>query len=161
MSAGERRLEAAARAGLPNIVSVGATDMTNFGPIDTVPEKYKDRKLYEHNPVVTLMRTSTEEAAQVGGFIAGKLKSHAKDPNKIQVFLPKGGISMIATPGGPFEDAEADAAIFSAIREGLGDSSIEVVEKEDAINNETFAHSIADALVAKMGLGRKSLNAVP
>ncbi|KAF7452751.1 UPF0261 domain-containing protein [Pyrenophora tritici-repentis] len=161
MSAGERRLEAAAKAGLPNIVSVGATDMTNFGPIDTVPEKYKDRKLYEHNPVVTLMRTSTEEAAQVGGFIAGKLKSHAKDPNKIQVFLPKGGISMIATPGGPFEDAEADAAIFSAIREGLGDSSIEVVEKEDAINNETFAHSIADALVAKMGLGRKSLNAVP
>ncbi|KAH6644306.1 hypothetical protein C7974DRAFT_371444 [Boeremia exigua] len=65
MSAGPKRLEAAAAAGIPNIISVGATDMTNFGPLNTVPERYKDRKLYEHNPVVTLMRTSQQEAAQV------------------------------------------------------------------------------------------------
>lgn len=156
MSAGEHRLEAAAEAGLPNVVSVGATDMTNFGPIGTVPEKYKHRKLYEHNPVVTLMRTSTEEAAQVGEFIAAKLRGHAKDPKAIQVFFPKGGISMIATPGGPFEDPEADAALFSAIRRGLQDSDIEIVEAEGTINEEIFAHTIADALVAKMGIGRKA-----
>lgn len=156
MSAGEHRLEAAAEAGLPNIVSVGATDMTNFGPIGTVPEKYRERKLYEHNPVVTLMRTSIEEATQVGEYIAAKLKSHAKDPKAIQVFLPKGGISVIATPGGPFEDAEADVALFDAIRRGLHNSGIEIVEEDSAINDETFAHSIAGALVTKMGIGRKA-----
>ncbi|KAF2850338.1 UPF0261-domain-containing protein [Plenodomus tracheiphilus IPT5] len=93
MSAGPHRLEAAAEAGIPNIISIGATDMSNFGPINTVPERYKDRTLYEHNPVVTLMRTSKEEAGQVGAFIAAKIRKHAKDPRAIEVWLPKGGWS--------------------------------------------------------------------
>ncbi|KAF1829326.1 hypothetical protein BDW02DRAFT_170278 [Decorospora gaudefroyi] len=152
MSAGEHRLESAAEAGIANVVSVGATDMTNFGPMDTVPERYKGRKLYEHNPVVTLMRTSVDEATRVGGFIAEKLRRHAKNPKAIQVWLPKGGISMIATPGGPFEDAEADAALFDAIRDGLAGSGIEVVEDGRAINDESFAYDVAEALVKNMGI---------
>jgi uncharacterized protein (UPF0261 family) len=156
MSAGEHRLEAAAEAGIPNIVSVGATDMTNFGPMNTVPERYKDRKLYEHNPVVTLMRTSVDEATQVGKFIATKLTKHAKNPGAVQVWFPKGGISMIAVPDGPFQDEKADAAMFDALRRDLQDSSIEVIEDERAINDESFAHDIAEALVAKMGISRKS-----
>jgi uncharacterized protein (UPF0261 family) len=119
MSAGPNRLEAAAMAGIPNIISVGATDMTNFGPMSTVPERYKSRKLYEHNPVVTLMRTSQQEAAQVGDLIVSKLKNHTKNPSMVQVWLPKGGISMIATPSGPFADKEADTVLFQVIKEGL------------------------------------------
>ncbi|KAG9193546.1 hypothetical protein G6011_03581 [Alternaria panax] len=154
MSAGEHRLEAAAKAGIPNIISVGATDMTNFGPMNTVPERYKDRKLYEHNPVVTLMRTSVDEATQVGKFIATKLKKCAKKPEAIQVWLPKGGISMIAVPDGPFEDPKTDAALFDAVRKELRDSNVEVIEDERAINDEGFAHDIAEALVAKMAISR-------
>jgi len=152
MSAGEHRLEAAAQAGIPNIVSVGATDMTNFGPKETIPERYKGRKLHEHNHVVTLMRTSVDEATQVGDFIAAQLKTHAKRPEAVQVWFPKGGISMIAAPGGPFEDAKADAALFDAVRNGLRTSGIEIVEDDRAINDKGYAHDIAEALVAKMGL---------
>jgi uncharacterized protein (UPF0261 family) len=156
MSAGEHRLEAAAEAGIPNIVSVGATDMTNFGPKSTVPERYKDRKLYEHNPVVTLMRTSESEAKQVGEFVATKLKKHANYPQSVEIWLPKGGISMIATSGGPFEDVKADAALFNAIKSGLQGSGIDIVEDDRPINDEGFARDIAEALVAKMGIVRKT-----
>jgi uncharacterized protein (UPF0261 family) len=155
MSAGAHRLEAAAEAGIPNIVSLGATDMTNFGPIATVPERYKERKLYEHNTVVTLMRTSKDEARQVGEFIVEKLTKHARNPSAIQVWLPRGGVSMIAVPDGPFEDANVDTVLFQVIRDGLAASGIEVVNDERAINDEKFAHDIADALIVKMGLRRK------
>jgi uncharacterized protein (UPF0261 family) len=152
MSAGEHRLEAAASAGIPNIISVGATDMTNFGPITTVPERYKDRKLYEHNPVVTLMRTSPSEAQEVGSFIAEKLRKYTKDTKMVEVWLPKGGISMLSTSGGPFEDREADEKMFEAIREGLEGSGIGIVERSEAVNDEVFAIAIAEAFVRKMGL---------
>jgi uncharacterized protein (UPF0261 family) len=156
MSAGPHRLEAAAQAGIPNIISVGATDMTNFGPRNTVPERYiASRKLYEHNPVVTLMRTSKDEAEQVGKFIVDKLTKHAKDPSTIQVWLPTGGISMIAVPGGPFEDGEADSILFQTLKDGLANSGIEVVEDKRAVNEEGFAHDIAEALVQKMGVSRR------
>ncbi|KAF2645305.1 hypothetical protein P280DRAFT_116736 [Massarina eburnea CBS 473.64] len=152
MSAGPTRLEAAAKAGIPNIVSVGATDMTNFGPKNTVPEKYHNRKLYEHNPMVTLMRTSKEEAADVGTFIAKQLRKYYKDPSMVEVWLPMGGISMIATPDGPFADAEADTALSEAIRSGLSNTGIKIVDDDRAINDESFAHDIAEALVRKMDL---------
>lgn len=150
MSAGSSRLEAAAAAGIPNIISVGATDMTNFGPLETVPERYKDRRLYEHNPTVTLMRTSKEEACQVGHFIVTKLKDHSKNSSAVEIWLPKGGISMIATPEGPFADKDADAALFRIIKEGLADSGFKVVEDDRAINDTGFARDIAEALVAKL-----------
>jgi uncharacterized protein (UPF0261 family) len=157
MSAGEHRLEAAACAGIPNIISVGATDMTNFGPIATVPERYKARRLYEHNPVVTLMRTSLTEAQQVGSFVAEKLKKFAKHKDMVEVWLPKGGVSMISTPGAPFEDREADQKMFGAIREGLDGSGIDVVDREEAVNDKEFAIGIAEALVRKMDSSKERL----
>ncbi|KAF9739407.1 hypothetical protein PMIN06_008254 [Paraphaeosphaeria minitans] len=150
MSAGHQRLEAAAKAGIPNIVSVGATDMSNFGPKNTVPERYKSRKLYEHNPMVTLMRTSQEEAGEVGCFIASQLRQHARDPGMVEVWLPKGGISMIATPEGPFADASADEAMFNAIKEGLNESGIQTRADERDINDASYARDIAEALMEKV-----------
>jgi uncharacterized protein (UPF0261 family) len=150
MSAGSTRLEAAAKAGIPNIVSVGATDMTNFGPKETVPERYKARKLHEHNAMVTLMRTSEEEASEVGAFIATQLRRHASLPEMIEVWLPLGGVSAISTSNGPFADPAADAALFEAIRTGLAGSGIKVVENERDINDATFARAIAEALATKL-----------
>jgi uncharacterized protein (UPF0261 family) len=125
-------------------------DMSNFGPKSTVPERYKSRKLYEHNPMVTLMRTSETEAREVGRFIAAQLRQHGRDPAMIEVWLPKGGISMIATPDGPFADASADEAMFKAIHDGLDGSDIQVKEDARDINNASYAHDIAGALMEKI-----------
>lgn len=152
MSAGPDRLEAVAEAGIPNVISLGATDMTNFGPKDMVPEKFRGRNLYQHNPVVTLMRSSEEESRQVGQFICEKLKSYTKRPEMVQVWLPLGGVSMISTPGGPFADEKADSVLFSTIREGLAGSGIQVVEDTRDINDKGFAHDIAEALARLMGM---------
>ncbi|EON97725.1 putative upf0261 domain-containing protein [Phaeoacremonium minimum UCRPA7] len=152
MSAGPDRLNAAAEAGVPYLVSLGATDMTNFGPRNTVPEKYKDRLLYEHNPVVTLMRSSEEECRHVGQFISTKLKRFAKRHELVQVWIPRGGVSMISTPGAPFADPEADEALFSAVRAGLERTGIEVIDDPRDVNDAGFARDIAEALLAKMSL---------
>ncbi|GIZ41019.1 hypothetical protein CKM354_000433600 [Cercospora kikuchii] len=152
MSAGPHRLEAALQAGIPYVISLGATDMVNFGPKATVPERYADRLLYEHNPTVTLMRTSVEECRAIGEFIVEKVKGFAKKKENVKVVLPLGGVSMIATPGGPFYDEEADKAIFGAVRAGLKGSGVEVVEDERAINDERFAVDIAKRLVGLMNL---------
>ncbi|KAI4719422.1 UPF0261 domain-containing protein [Aureobasidium sp. EXF-10727] len=147
MSAGPDRLEAALKAGIPTIISLGATDMVNFGPKATVPEKYQQRKLFEHNPTVTLMRTTKEECKAIGEFIADKIKRFAVDLSMVQVTLPKGGVSMIATPGGAFEDREADDALIETLTSRLQDSGISVVNDERDINNEGFAIKIADDLM--------------
>ncbi|KAF2260302.1 hypothetical protein CC78DRAFT_29359 [Lojkania enalia] len=152
MSAGPDRLRAAAEAGIPNIISLGATDMSNFGPKHTVPDKYRNRLLYEHNPVVTLMRSSAEECRQIGDFIVQKLKTHATSPNMVEVWIPKGGVSILSSTGGPFENVEADGVMFNAIRQGVAGSGIQVVEDSRAINDAQFAQDIANALVRKMGL---------
>lgn len=152
MSAGPKRLEAALKAGLPNIISVGATDMVNFGPRATVPEKYGSRQLFEHNPVVTLMRTSPEESKAIGEFIVEKIIKFAKAPEKVQVVIPAGGVSMIATPGAPFYDAKADEALFGAIESGLKASDVSVVKDQRAINDEAFAEDVAERMAKLMGL---------
>ena len=151
MSAGESRLDAAAEAGIPNIVSLGATDMVNFGPKATVPEKYKARKLFEHNPEVTLMRTSEDECRQIGDFISSKLRK-AKFPEQIEVWIPRGGVSMIAVPNGPFYDEEATGALFDTITSGLKGTDIKIVEDTRDVNDAGFAKDIADALAVKLGL---------
>jgi len=152
MSAGKYRLEAPLKAGIPYIISVGATDMVNFGPRATVPEKYSQRQLFEHNPVVTLMRTSSEETAMVAGFIAGKIIKFANTPKNVEVILPKGGVSMISTPGGPFYDAKADEALFQFLPFQLRDSGVLVLEDERAINDEAFAMEVAERMARLMGL---------
>jgi uncharacterized protein (UPF0261 family) len=152
MSAGPHRLEAALKAGIPNIISVGATDMVNFGPKGTVPERYRERHLFEHNPVVTLMRTSEEESAMVADFIAGKISKFARSLEKVQVILPKGGVSMISTPKAPFHNANADDRLFNVLETKLKDSGILVVSDQRAINDNAFAVDVAERMIKLMGL---------
>jgi uncharacterized protein (UPF0261 family) len=143
LSAGPDRLEAAGRRGIPQVVSVGALDMVNFGPRESVPDRFADRRLLVHNPTVTLMRTTRAEMAALGARIADKL---ARATGPVEVFLPGKGVSAIDVPGGPFEDAEADAACFEAITEGLAGSGVAVHEVDASINDPGFGRRAAQAL---------------
>ena len=142
LSAGPDRLTAAGRAGVPQVVSLGALDMVNFGPRETVPAQFDDRNLYVHNAQVTLMRTTPEECAQLGEEVARKL-SAATGP--VALFVPLGGISMIATPGGPFHDAAADEALFAAVRAHAGPE-----RRADRAGPDVNDPAFADAMVAKL-----------
>ena len=141
LSAGPDRLEAAGRNGVPQVVSLGALDMVNFGPRETVPPQFEGRNLYVHNPTVTLMRTTTGECAQLGRTIGEKLAA-ATGPTA--VFVPLGGVSMIDVPGQPFHDADADAALVASLKETLGD--VELHEREEDVNDPAFAVAMADRL---------------
>jgi uncharacterized protein (UPF0261 family) len=151
LSAGPARLEAAGRAGVPQVVSLGALDMVNFGAPDTVPPKFEERNLYEHNPSVTLMRTTTDECAELGRRIAAKL---AGATGPVALFVPLRGVSMIDAEGQPFHDPEADAALFDALRAGLDGSRVELIELDHHINDEEFATAMADKLDDYIGAGR-------
>lgn len=129
------------------IISLGATDMVNFGPKDTIPERYRQRKLLEHNPSVTLMRTTKEECREIGEFIVDKIRTHTKQPTKVELRFPSGGVSMIATPGGVFADAEADQTLRDTIRQGLVGSKVRIVEDNRAINDEGFAIDAAESIM--------------
>jgi len=142
LSAGPDRLEAAGELGLPQVVSLGALDMVNFGPRETVPPQFEGRNLYVHNPTVTLMRTTPEECAELGRRIARKL-SAATGPTAL--FVPLKGVSMIATEGGPFYDPDADEALFGALRDGLG-PHVELHELDLDVNDPAFADAMADRL---------------
>lgn len=143
LSAGPGRLEAAGRAGIPQVVSVGALDMVNFGPIDTVPDTFEGRNLYVHNPTVTLMRTTSDEMAELGSRIARKLAA-ATGPTTL--ILPLRGVSAIDVDGAPFRDAVADEALFAALRAGLTGSTVAVRDLDMAINDEGFGRDMALAL---------------
>jgi uncharacterized protein (UPF0261 family) len=142
LSAGPDRLEAAGELGLPQVVSLGALDMVNFGPRETVPPQFEGRNLYVHNPTVTLMRTTPEECAELGRQIARKL-SAATGPTAL--FVPLKGVSMIATEGQAFYDAAADEALFRALREGLG-PNVEAHELDTDVNDPAFAEAMANRL---------------
>jgi uncharacterized protein (UPF0261 family) len=137
-----RRLEVAGAAGVPQVVSLGALDMVNFGPMNTVPDQFKDRNLYVHNANITLMRTTPAECAQLGRRLADKLNS-ATGPTAL--FVPLRGISAIAVEGQPFHDPEADEALFGAVRDGIG-SNVELIELDTHINDPEFARAAADKL---------------
>jgi uncharacterized protein (UPF0261 family) len=143
LSAGPDRLEAVGVAGIPQVVSLGALDMVNFGPEDTVPERFADRNLYVHNPTVTLMRTTAEEMAELGRRIARKLNG-ASGPTVL--FVPLKGVSAIDVDGQPFRDAEADEALFTALREGVDTDKVEVHEVDADVNDPAFANAMADRL---------------
>src|SRR6266478_693352 len=116
LSAGPTRLEAAARHGVPAVVSTGCLDMVNFGPPETVPPKFKGRRFYQHNPQVTLMRTTPEENVQLGHVLAEKLNLST---GPITIILPLRGNSLISSPGGPFHDPKADQALYESLRAHL------------------------------------------
>ena len=144
LSAGPDRLEAAGAARVPQVVSLGALDMVNFGPRETVPPQFEGRNLYVHNPTITLMRTTPEECAELGRTIGRKLSAAA---GSTVLFVPLQGVSMIALEGQVFFDADADAALFAGLRETL-DESVEVHEVETDINDPAFAVAMADRLHA-------------
>ncbi len=143
LSAGPDRLTGAARTGVPQVVSIGAIDMVNFGPRDTVPERFRGRKLYEHNPSITLMRTTVEENREMGRRIAARLRG-ARAPAR--VILPLRGVSLYAKAGGPFHDPAADRAAIEAIRDGL-EAGIERIEIDTDINDPLFARRAAEELL--------------
>jgi uncharacterized protein (UPF0261 family) len=142
LSAGPDRLEAAGAVGVPQVVSLGALDMVNFGPRESVPSKFDDRNLYVHNPTVTLMRTTPDECAELGRQIGRKL-SAAKGPTVL--FVPLKGVSMIDVEGQPFRDTEADEALFAGLRETLA-QTVEVHEVETDINDPAFADAMAERM---------------
>ncbi len=145
-----KRLEVAGELGLPQVVSLGALDMVNFGPKESVPERFRGRNLYVHNPTITLMRTTPDECRELGRRIGRKL-SKATGPTAL--FVPLRGVSMIATEGQPFYDPEADAALLDGLRETLG-PNVEVHELDMDVNDERFALAMADRLHELIQEGR-------
>lgn len=146
LSAGPDRLEIAGELGLPQVISLGALDMVNFGPAGTVPGKFQHRRLYRHNPNVTLMRTSPEECSELGAMIARKLN---RATGQVTVFIPKRGTSSISTEGGVFHDAAADGALLTGLRSNL-DPAIACVVSDVDINDRNFALAMAQELDAQM-----------
>jgi uncharacterized protein (UPF0261 family) len=131
-----------ARRALPYVGSCGALDMINFGTWDSVPERFKQRKLYRHNPTVTLMRTTADECRAIGEFIAAKLNA-MRGP--VRFLIPEGGVSAIDKPGAAFHDADADRVLFDAIAANFrAGNDRKLIRLPHHINDELFA----DALVA-------------
>jgi len=143
LTAGPDRLEAAGAMQLPQVVSLGALDMVNFGAFDSVPPQFKERNLYKHNPTVTLMRTTSAETAELGRIIARKL-NQAQGP--VALFLPLKGVSLIATAGQPFYDPEADQALIDSLLADLDTDRVEVHQFDQDINDPQFATAMATRL---------------
>lgn len=142
LSAGPDRLTAAARRGIPQVVSVGATDMVNFGSRDSVPARFAGRLFYEHNATVTLMRTTAEECARLGAEIGRKV---AASHSPAVIMLPLQGVSAIDRAGQPFDDSPAREALFAGIRQHHGQA--ELRELDQHINDVPFAEAAAQQLI--------------
>ena len=144
LNAGPHRSEAAALCGIPQVVSVGACDMVNFGPWDTVPKEHQNRNLYCHNPTVTLMRTSVSENDAIGRKLAEKLNMAA---GKTALFLPLKGVSMIDAEGQPFYGPAEDQALFDALRQNINRDTVQLYEMNCLINDKEFAVAAAQKLI--------------
>ena len=144
LSAGPDRLGAAARCGIPQVVSCGALDMVNFRGLNTVPAQFRSRNLVRHNANVTLMRTSQAECRSIGEHIASQI-SRAKGP--VHLLIPLKGVSAIDLKGKPFHDPAANAALFNALRQNVA-PSVEVVALDLHINDEAFARAVAEHLLS-------------
>ncbi|AKL65059.1 Tm-1-like ATP-binding domain-containing protein [Streptomyces goshikiensis] len=148
LSAGPDRLSAAGRAGIPQVVSLGALDMVKFGPLETLPEHARYRRVRVHNPSITVIRTTESECAELGRRVAAKLRA-ATGPTA--VCLPLRGLSTLGAPGGPYHDRRADQALFSALREGLRGSAARLYDYDTHINDPAFGRAAADRLHDMIG----------
>lgn len=146
-SAGPTRLSAPGKAGIPHLIVPGCVDMVNFGPISTIPERFKDRNLYEWNPLVTLMRTNIEENTKMGEIFARKA-NEAK--GRVAFLLPLKGVSILDSEGERFWWPEANRAMFDAIKKNLK-PGIELVEIDANINDQEFSEEAVKMLMALMG----------
>ena len=145
-SAGPYRLEAAGEMGIPQVVCPGAIDMVNFGPQETIAEKFKGRQFYQHNPQNTLMRTTVEENRELGRIIAAKLNK-AKGPTTF--IMPNKGVSLYAKEGGTFYDPETEAAFLESLKADISDK-VKLIELDTDINDELFANTAASTLLEYM-----------
>lgn len=142
-SAGPERFDAIARSRVPYVGSCGALDMVNFGAIDTVPERYRQRNLYKHNANVTLMRTSVDENVAMGRFIAAKLN---RMDGPVRFFLPEGGVSMLDAQGLPFWDPAADAALFDTLEQDFqATENRRLIRSPLHVNDPSFARLLVEA----------------
>jgi len=147
LTAGRDRLTAAGLHAVPQVISLGALDMVNFGPPETVPKKFEGRRFYQHNPTVTLMRTTPEENDRLGKEIAEK-SSAARGPTAI--LIPLKGVSGIDRDGGPFWWPDADRVLFQSIRNWVG-PSVRLIELDLHINDPEFARTAATTLLKMVG----------
>jgi len=146
LAAGPKRLEAAARRGVPAIVTPACLDMVNFWAPQTVPREFEGRKFYRHNPNITLMRTTPDECRKLGEILAEKLNLST---GPVTVLIPLGGVSMIDAPEGPFWWPEANRALFDALKGKLR-PEIPVIEMECNVNDPEFARRCAEVLLESM-----------
>jgi uncharacterized protein (UPF0261 family) len=147
--AGPHRLEAAGRMGIPQVVVPGCVDFFAQGPADTIPEKWRDRKKYYHNPAFTLIRPTVEEMEEIGRRICEKLNT-AKGP--VQVLLPLQGMSIGGLKGGSTHDPIGDHALFETIRKNLR-ADIPVIEVDRHVNEQPFAERVFQAFMEVMEHG--------
>ena len=141
LPATEDRFGAIARMRVPYIGSCGALDMVNFGPMETVPERYRGRTLHVHNPTVTLMRTTPEENARIGRWIGERLN---RMDGPVRFYLPEGGVSALDSPGRPFSDPTADTELFRALEATVRQTSARrLIRMPEHINDPRFAAEIA------------------
>lgn len=145
----EDRFGAIIRTSMPYVGACGALDMVNFAAPDTVPEQFRGRTLYEHNPQITLMRTTPEENRRMGRWIGERL--NAMD-SPVRFFLPEGGVSALDAPGQAFHDPEADNALFTALEETVRQTSNrQLIRLPDNINDPSFAAALVDAFASLHG----------
>ncbi|MFL5258653.1 MAG: ABC transporter permease [Hyphomicrobiales bacterium] len=139
-SAGKDRFGAMIRRRVPYVGSVGALDMVNFHAMDTVPEKFRSRNLYVHNPNVTLMRTTAAENEAMGRWIGERLN---RMEGPVRFLLPEGGVSLIDAPGKPFHDLAADAALFATLERVVRQTpSRRLIRLPHNINDPPFAQAL-------------------
>ncbi len=155
LSAGPDRLSAAADVGIPQVVSVGATDMVNFGPRESVPDQFETRQFLVHNPTVTLMRTTDDENRQIGQAIGRKV---AQSRGPTEVFLPLQGVSAIDQDGQPFDSPSARQRLFEALIENAGTIPCHALDAH--INDPSFAQAMAQRLL-KLIQSHKLSNELP
>ncbi|GIW98192.1 MAG: hypothetical protein KatS3mg111_1525 [Pirellulaceae bacterium] len=143
MPAGPHRFDRLVRAGIPLVLSLGAVDMVNFGPLDTVPAQYRHRLLHQHNPQITLMRTNAEENRRIAAWIADKLAA-AKNPWTL--LIPEHGVSALDAPGQPFYDPQVDAVLFDELERRLSQVTTGAIRRLPYhINDPQFADALAEA----------------
>ncbi|MEM8755127.1 MAG: Tm-1-like ATP-binding domain-containing protein, partial [Pseudomonadota bacterium] len=154
----EDRFGATIRAGQPYIGACGALDMVNFNAPETVPERHRGRLFYEHNPQITLMRTTVDENVAIARFIGERLN---RMTGPVRFFLPEGGVSLLDAPGQPFWDPEADAALFRTLEEVVQQtSSRRLIRTPHNINDPEFADLVVRAFRELNGSGaRRALGA--
>ncbi|MDN5854830.1 MAG: Tm-1-like ATP-binding domain-containing protein, partial [Actinomycetia bacterium] len=149
LSAGPTRLSAAAAAGIPQVVSLGATDMVNFGRPESIPTPFAGRTFYHHNAENTLMRTTTSEATNIGHAIGRQLDT---TQGETVLLIPRRGVSMLDAAGQPFDDPAARQALTTAVRDQLTNPRVQIEEHDLHVNDPAFAEAAANKLLAALGL---------